>query len=486
VYVTDDAQAVAGQARTGELVFPTGFVWGAATAAFQIEGATDADGRLESIWDTFCRTPGKVANGDTGDVAVDHYRRMPQDVALMADLGLSAYRFSLAWPRIVTRTGEPNHAGLDFYQELVDTLLEHGIQPWATLYHWDLPQHLEDAGGWTNRDTAYRFAEYAELTHAALGDRVAGWATLNEPWCAAFLGYGSGIHAPGRTDSRAAVAATHHLLLGHGLATRAIKAQNPDAKVGIVLNLFPVDAVDPADPVDQDAARRIDGLQNRIFLDPVLRGEYPADVLADLTPFGLPELVQDGDLAAISTPIDLLGVNYYWGHYVTGHADADSAPGAGHGAAEESATAWPGAEHVRFPARDLPVTAMGWEVQPDGLTKVLLRLRDEYPEVPLYVTENGAAYEDEVDGAGQITDTERRDYLDAHLRAAHQALEQGVPLAGYFCWSLLDNFEWAHGYGKRFGIVRVDYDTQIRTPKLSAWWYAQVARGNTLPELRSR
>ncbi len=451
------------------LRFPTGFVWGAATASFQIEGATTVDGRTDSIWDEFCRRPGAVARGDTGEPGTDHYRRYSADVDLMSSLGLGAYRFSVAWPRVRPDGGPENEAGLDFYDRLVDRLLEAGIAPWATLYHWDLPQALEAAGGWTSRDTAHRFAEYTESVLRRLGDRVAGWLTLNEPWCSAFVGYGSGRHAPGVASPSAAVAATHHLLLGHGLAMERIRALAPGTPAGITLNLFPVTAAS-TDAADEDAARRVDGLQNRVFLDPVLRGEYPADVLSDLAPYGLPELVGDTDLSVISAPVDMLGVNYYRELLVAAPVTAETGP-----------TEWVGVPGVRFLPSGRPRTEMGWEVQPDGLTDVLLRLHREYPRLPLYVTENGAAYPDRIGPDGTVRDADRLAFLDGHLRAAHAAIRQGVDLRGYFCWSLLDNFEWAEGYAKRFGLVYVDFETQQRTVKESGHWYAGVVARNGLP-----
>ncbi|RZQ60997.1 GH1 family beta-glucosidase [Amycolatopsis suaedae] len=451
------------------LRFPEGFLWGAATAAFQVEGSVAADGRVPSIWDTFCARPGAVRGGDTGEPAADHYRRMESDVALMAELGLGAYRFSVAWPRIGTDPSAPNQAGLDFYRRLVDTLLEHGITPWPTLYHWDLPQSLEDRGGWAARETAYRFADYADAVAGALADRVHTWTTLNEPWCTAFAGYASGRHAPGRTEPAAAVAATHHLLLGHGLATQAIRAHGRHT-AGITLNLFPVHPADPADPADVEAARRVDGLQNRIFLEPLLRGHYPADVLADLAPYGLGELIGADDLATIAAPLDMLGVNYYRDHHVSGHPDENSGP----------PSEWVGAEHTSFPARGLPRTDSGWETNPGQLTALLLDLHHRYPGLPLYVTENGAAYPDVVGPDGAVDDHDRVNFLLSHLAAAHEAITRGVDLRGYFYWSLLDNFEWAEGYAKRFGLVHIDYPTQRRTPKLSARQYAAVIRNNGL------
>lgn len=456
-------------AQSVSLRFPTGFVWGAATASFQIEGATTVDGRTDSIWDEFCRRPGAVVNGDTGEPGADHYRRYGSDVDLMSSLGIGAYRFSVAWPRVRPDGGPVNEAGLDFYDRLVDRLLAAGIAPFATLYHWDLPQALEVEGGWTSRDTAYRFADYATSVAERLGDRVAGWMTLNEPWCAAFMGYGSGRHAPGVTSPTAAVAAVHHLLLGHGLALERIRAASA-APAGLTLNLFPVHAATQSE-ADAEAVRRVDGLQNRVFLDPVLRGGYPTDVLEDLTPYGLPELIHDGDAGIIGAPIDLLGVNYYRALLVA----APSGPYDG------GPTEWIGTEGVQFLSSGQPRTEMGWEVQPAGLTELLVDLHREYPDLPLYVTENGAAYPDEVTPSGTVVDHDRIAFLDGHLRAALAAIQQGVDLRGYFYWSLLDNLEWAEGYAKRFGLVHVDFETQRRTPKESARWYADVIARNGLP-----
>ncbi|WFE27588.1 GH1 family beta-glucosidase [Solwaraspora sp. WMMD791] len=454
---------------SGQLLFPPGFLWGAATAAYQIEGAATVDGRTPSIWDTFSHTPGKVLGGDSGDVACDHYHRYRDDVGLMAELGLKSYRFSVSWPRVQPGgSGAANQAGMDFYRRLVDELLGQGIEPWLTLYHWDLPQPLEDAGGWPARDTAARFADYAELVHAALGDRVRYWTTLNEPWCSAFLGYGSGVHAPGVTDGAASVRAAHHLMLGHGLAVQAMRAARPDHEFGVTLNLY---AVSPQSDsaADADAARRIDGLANRIFLDPVLRGEYPADVVADLQPLTDMAHVRDGDLDVISTPLNVLGINYYTRHVVAAPVP-ETAP---------EPSCWPGSEQVRFVDRGLPVTDMGWEVDAPGLVEVLRRVHAEYPEVPIYITENGSAYVDEVVN-DKVDDPDRLAYFDAHLRACHEAISAGVPVRGYFAWSLMDNFEWAWGYSKRFGMIHVDYDTQLRIPKSSARWYADVIRRNGL------
>ncbi|MDX8048559.1 GH1 family beta-glucosidase [Lentzea sp. BCCO 10_0798] len=433
--------------------FAPGFLWGAATSSYQIEGAAAEDGRLPSIWDTFCATPGKVDNGDTGDVAADHYHRYREDVGLMAELGLGAYRFSIAWPRVQPLgSGAVNQRGLDFYRRLVDTLLEQDIQPWPTLYHWDLPQPLEDAGGWPERDTALRFAEYAAIVHEALADRVTHWTTLNEPWCSAFLGYATGRHAPGRQEPASAIRAAHHLLLGHGLAIAAM----PEARVGITLNLTHVTPMSTAEE-DVDAARRIDGMQNRIFLDPVLRAAYPQDVVEDLAPVTGFDHVQEGDLKTIAAPIDFLGVNYYSPMLV------------GHGTTS-SPSAYVGSEHVRQHDGGRQRTSIGWEIDARGLLDLLLRLERDYPAIPLYITENGAAFDDEVH------DTARVAYLDGHVRACAEAVSRGVPLKGYFAWSLLDNFEWSFGYAQRFGIVHVDYATQRRTLKDSARWYADVIR----------
>jgi beta-glucosidase len=457
-----------------EVTFPADFLFGAATAAYQIEGAAADGGRTPSIWDTFSHAPGRVVGGDTGDVACDHYHRFRDDVRLMAELGLKVYRFSLSWPRVQpTGRGAANPTGLDFYRRLVDELLDHGIEPWATLYHWDLPQQVEDAGGWPARDTAQRFAEYAALAHDALGDRVRHWTTLNEPWCSAFLGYGSGVHAPGRQDAPAAVRAAHHLMLGHGLAVRAMRAARADTSLAITLNLYAT-ASHTSSPADADAERRIDGLANRIFLDPVLLGRYPADVIQDLrevTDFGH---VRDGDLETIATPLDALGINYY-SRYVVAAPIEGGEPGP----YWRKPSSWPGSEDVRFVARGRPVTDMNWEIDAPGLVETLRRVHAEYPELPLYVTENGAAFADElVDG--RVDDEDRVAFLDAHLRACRDAIGSGVPLKGYFAWSLMDNFEWAWGYSKRFGITYVDYATQARIPKRSGRWYADVIRRNGL------
>jgi beta-glucosidase len=459
--------------------FPPGFLWGAATAAYQIEGAAAELGRTPSIWDTFSRTPGKTVDGDTGDVACDHVHRYRDDVALMAELGLKSYRFSISWPRVQPGgSGPVNRPGLDFYSRLVDELRAADIEPWVTLYHWDLPQELEDAGGWPARDTAGRFADYAALVHGALGDRVRYWTTLNEPWCSAFLGYASGAHAPGRQNTEDGLRAAHHLMLGHGLATEAIRAGRPEAQVGITLNLYAISPADAESEGDRDAARRIDGLANRFFLDPVLKGQYPHDVKQDLAQVSDFSFVHEGDLSTIAAPLSMLGVNYYSRHVVA--APDPASPPQQYWRAP---TNWPGSESVRFLTRPgWPATQMGWEVDAPGLTETLVNVSREYPGVPLYVTENGCAYEDVVGSDGNVDDRERVAYFDAHLRACLDAIDQGVPLAGYFAWSLLDNFEWAWGYTRRFGLVYVDYATQRRIVKSSGRRYFEVIKRNGLTD----
>ncbi|MER5930829.1 GH1 family beta-glucosidase [Streptomyces sp. NPDC002054] len=455
---------------TTHLTFPAGFRWGTATAAYQIEGAAEEDGRTPSIWDTFSRIPGKVRNGDTGDIAADHYHRMPEDIALLRSLGVSDYRFSVAWPRIQpTGRGPAVQKGLDFYRRLVDALRDAGIRPVATLYHWDLPQELETAGGWPVRETAARFGEYASLTAEALGDGVATWTTLNEPWCAAFLGYAAGVHAPGRTSPVDALRAAHHLNLAHGRAVQALRAALPArSEISLTLNLHTLrPRTDSA--ADREAARRIDALGNRLFLDPVFHGGLPQDLVRDTAAVTDWSFVEAGDLAVASAGVDSLGVNYY----------APTTVAAGR---SEAPSPWPTAEpHVRFPRDPGPRTAMDWPVDAHGLYELLGRLRDELPGVPLLVTENGAAYEDYADPEGRVRDPERVAYLHGHLAAVHRAIADGADVRGYFLWSLLDNFEWAYGYGKRFGIVHVDFATQRRTLKDSARWYADVIARGGLP-----
>ncbi|HEX6197206.1 MAG TPA: GH1 family beta-glucosidase [Jiangellaceae bacterium] len=449
-----------------ELRFPDGFVWGAATAAYQIEGGANAGGRGPSIWDTFSHTPGRVFDGDTGDVACDHYHRYPADAELMGRLGLQSYRFSVSWPRIQPGgTGQANPAGLDFYDRLVDALLARGIDPIATLYHWDLPQALEDRGGWTSRDTAHRFAEYAGIVHERLGDRVTTWLTLNEPWCAAFLGYAAGIHAPGHRDPACAFAVVHHLLLAHGVTANALRSAG--ARIGIAVNPAHIRPADRGSAGDVAAADLVDTLHNRLFLDTLFGRGYPADALDVAERHGGIGWLRGGDERSIAATIDLLGVNYYSPTVVA------SKPG------EPANPAYPGTEDIVFLPAPGPVTAMGWPIDPGSLTEILVRLATDYPGVPLWITENGAAFDDERSG-DTVIDHQRVEYLEDHLRAVHVALERGVDVRGYLVWSLMDNFEWAEGYRRRFGIVHVDYETQARTPKASALWYSDVIGRNGL------
>ncbi|HEV2375476.1 MAG TPA: GH1 family beta-glucosidase [Streptosporangiaceae bacterium] len=456
----------------GPLEFPTGFVWGTATAAYQVEGATGEDGRGQSIWDTFCRIPGAVHHGDSGDVACDHYHRIAEDADLIAGLGLGAYRFSIAWPRIQPDgTGQVNQRGIDHYRRLVDLLRGRGIAPVATLYHWDLPQPLEDRGGWPERSTADRFAEYAAMVTSAI-DGVDQWITVNEPWVVAHEGYSLGSHAPGRQDFPAAIAATHHLLLGHARAAGYVReAGGSDARVGIALNLAPAVASSAAE-ADQQAAVRVDGYRNRWYLDPLLRGCYPADMVSCYERLAPLDFISDSDLAEICGSLDFLGITYY------SPVVARALPT---GSRTDASVDEAALEALLVSRPGQPVTAMGWPVEPGGLRDILLRVGREYPPLPLYVTENGAAFHDYVDPEGRVKDPERVAYLAAHIAATHEAIAAGADVRGYFCWSLLDNFEWAEGYSQRFGLVWVDYGTQRRTPKDSAEWFAGVARSNRLP-----
>jgi beta-glucosidase len=440
--------------------FPASFKWGVATSSYQIEGAVDEDGRSPSIWDTFARVPGAVVGGENGDVACDHYHRVPEDVALIKSLGVDTYRFSVAWPRVQPDgRGKVNPAGLAFYDRLVDELLAAGVDPWVTLYHWDLPQVLEDAGGWPNRDTAYRFADYAMLVFDKLQDRVDTFTTLNEPWCSAWLGYFVGVHAPGRKSFEDGIHAVHHLLLGHGLATQRMRAAaTTPKKLGITLNMGTADpATDSAE--DRDAARQADGMGLRIYLDPLRKGSYPADMVDGIAQLGAAFPVQDGDLEIISTPTDVLGVNFYFGQDFSGVDDAGKK-------VDEQ-----GHPVIRGILPGTERTAMDWPITPERFTQLLVRLQNDYPGVPMVITENGAAFDDTADSSGYVADDDRTAYLASHIAAVAAAREQGADVQGYFAWSLMDNFEWAEGYAKRFGIVHVDYETQKRTPKQSALWY---------------
>jgi len=441
------------------LQFPADFVWGAATASYQIEGAWDEDGKGPSIWDVFCRVPGAIQNGDTGNVACDHYHRWREDVGLMRELGLRAYRFSISWPRVLPEgRGRVTPAGLDFYDRLVDALLDAGIQPFVTLYHWDLPQALQDAGGWPWRDVTQYFAHYADLVSRRLGDRVSHWITLNEPWVAAYAGYGNGVHAPGIQNPLAAIQATHHLLLAHGKAVPVLRENGTDeTRVGITLNLSPVHPASGSTE-DEAAAQRFDGFLNRWFLDPLFRGRYPEDMMETLG-MALPDFPEE-DYGIISVPLDFLGVNNYTRNVIANDPDSLVVE----------------TREVKPDGR--PYTEMGWEVYPEGLYEVLTRVQRDYGPPLLYITENGAAFADSVGPDGCVHDRDRVEFLREYIAQAHQAIQEGVPLAGYFAWSLMDNFEWAYGYSKRFGLVYVDFDTQERIIKDSGDWYREVIAQN--------
>ncbi len=435
--------------------FPAGFAWGVATAAYQIEGAVAEDGRGDSVWDTFCRQPGAIRDGHTGDVAADHYHRWPEDVELMSQLGIDAYRFSIAWPRVQPPGHGPASArGLDFYDRLTDALLARRITPVPTLFHWDLPQPLEDQGGWLARDTAYRFADYAALAAQRLADRIPLWITLNEPFVVMASGYALGNHAPGKALMLGALPAAHHQLLGHGLACAALRSAGA-RQIAITNNYSPAwPASDTA--ADVAATRAYDALHNRLFTDPVLLGAYP-----DLSAFGIgsdgPGCVRDGDLALISARIDALGVNYYSPARLSALPDSPL-------------------PFRREPIGGYPVTAFGWPVVPAGLTEMLLRLRERYGQAlpPVWITENGCSADDRVAADGTVDDQPRIRYLDGHLRALHEAMTGGVDVRGYLAWSLIDNFEWAEGYNQRFGLVHVDFGTQRRTAKASFGWYRDL------------
>jgi beta-glucosidase len=456
-----------GYTASGDLSFPPGFVWGAATAAYQIEGAVSEDGRGVSVWDTFSHTPGKIHGGDTGDIACDSYHRYLEDVELIAALGLNTYRFSISWPRVQPGgRGAVNQKGIDYYRALLDELGERGIAAAVTLYHWDLPQELQDEGGWATRSTAQRFAEYAAIVGELLGDRVERWITLNEPQVVASHGYRSGEHAPGLRDDDAAAAATHHLLLGHGLATQALRSVLPaGTPVGISLDLHPLRvAGDRSDSVEQ-ALVISDAELNGIFLEPLLHGRYPAQARASLLPPA--SLIAEGDLETVAQPIDFLGINYYSPVYLRAGDPADLRRDE-----EPAHCGVPGV--VEYRPDWLEKTPMGWLIDPDGLYELLLRLSKDAPGLPLYITENGRAAEDYLNPQGVVNDPDRVRYIHLHLAAAARAIEDGANLAGYFVWSLLDNFEWAQGYSQRFGIVYVDFETLERAPKSSYYWYADL------------
>ena len=442
------------------LSFPADFTWGAATSSYQIEGAWDEDGKGESIWDRFSHTLGKIANGDTGDSACDHYHRWHSDVALMKKLGLNAYRFSISWPRILPKgRRDVAQAGLDFYNRLVDGLLEANIEPFVTLYHWDLPQCLQEEGGWPSRTVVTAFSEYADLVSRTLGDRVKSWVTLNEPYVSAFIGYLEGRHAPGHTNLHEALEASHHLLLAHGQAVQIIRNNCPNAKIGISLNLTPQTPASSS-AADQAAARHADGIINRWFLDPLSDRGYPEDIqrsYGDTMTF-----IQAGDLDKIATPLDFLGVNYY-ARNITRSSEVNEAENA---------------PQTIFPKDEF--TEMDWEVYPQGIYQILERLHSGYYFPVFYITENGAAFRDQISPNGQVKDPDRVSYIERHLKMIFEAIASGVPVRGYFVWSLLDNFEWGNGYSKRFGLIYVDFQTQQRILKTSAKWYQRVIGENTI------
>lgn len=469
--------------QTGESL-PDDFVLGAATAAYQIEGSATEGGRGPSIWDTFSHTPGATADGATGDVAADHYRKAAADLDLMASMGLGVYRFSVSWSRIQpTGEGAVNETGLQFYSELVDGLIARGISPVVTLNHWDLPQALEDHyGGWRGRETAYAFERYAEIMGTALGDRVDIWSTHNEPWNNSFAGYGHGVFAPGVKSHEDALKAAHHLNLAHGLAVSALRrtVTKPSAKVSIVLNIFRVEA-ETAE--DEEAARQFDAVANRIFTGPVLDGEYPADLIADMQRFTDWSFVLPGDVKICHQPIDVLGVNYYEIMHIRRREGFDTAR------EKIGGTEFPGSERIElFRPEQGERTAMGWTVEPKGLEDHLVALSRQRPHLPIIVMENGAAFEDVVSdegGSTMVLDVDRTQFLIDHLNATLRARDQGANVAGYLVWSLLDNFEWSSGYGPRFGVVRVDYDTLERIPKLSARWLTELCRTRSVLGLRA-
>jgi beta-glucosidase len=442
------------------ILFPKGFIWGAATASYQIEGAWQEDGKGENIWDRFSHTPGKIETGETGDIACDHYHRWRDDIDLMKEIGLHAYRFSLSWARLLPEgRGKINQAGIDFYDQFVDSLLENNIEPYITLYHWDLPQSLQDQGGWVVRSTTEAFSEFADLVTRQLGDRVKHWMTLNEPYVSAYIGYYEGRHAPGHTDIDEMLAASHHLLLGHGLALPIIRDNVPDAEVGIVLNLS---GQTPASHsmADRAATYRADGIVNRWYLDPIAGRGYPKDIVEF---FNRPmDFIHDGDLQLIAQPIDFLGINNYFREVVRSSEIPD----------EEND------EHTVYPAK--LKTEMGWEVYPPAIFDLLGRIHFDYQFPALYITENGAAFADVLEENGEIKDTTRIEYLAGYLSSIARAIDAGVPIKGYFVWSLMDNFEWAHGFSKRFGLIYVDFETQKRILKESARWFQELIKNNAI------
>jgi beta-glucosidase len=468
-----------------ELTFPDGFLWGAATSAYQVEGGAREGGRGPSIWDRFCHA-GRALHGDTGDISADHYHHLDDDLDLMAGLGLKAYRFSIAWPRVQpSGRGAANAVGLDFYRRLVNGLRERGIIPLATLYHFDLPQALEDRGGWVVRDTTERFAEYATIVGEALGDAVDMWITFNQPWSGAWMGYGAGVFPPGHTDIGETIAALHHQLLAHGMAAAALRqACVTQPQIGITLGLNPIRPALPT-PEDERVAFLADVTGNRLEFEAVIYGRYREEVLSlyeDARP-GF-SVVRAGDLQTVSTPLDFFGLNYYRSRALVSTATIEARGGLPSGLVPVdglySVSREPGVGGIDVRPDNTQVTAAGWTIDPPALTEVLLNLRDECGWLPIYVTENGAACHDYIDPEGGVDDTERLTYLDGHVRAVHDALQRGVNVRGYFVWSLLDNFEWTAGYQQRFGLVFTDYGTQKRTPKASYWWYRDLIARNAL------
>ncbi len=437
--------------------FPDDFMWGCSTSSFQIEGAASEAGRVPSIWDHFAEQAGRIRDGSDARVACDHYHRWQEDLDIAQRMGLNAYRFSISWPRVITdATGTINEEGLQFYSDLVDGMLARGLQPWATLYHWDLPQYLQEQGGWENRATVYAYLNFADVVSRRLGDRIKNWITHNEPWCTAMHGNWDGMHAPGKRDFRVALQVCHHVLLSHGLAVPLLRQNVPDAKVGIALSLHPLRPATTA-AKDVEATRRHDGLRNRWFLDPLHGRGYPQDIW-DLAGAAAPQ-VQRGDLEAIAAPLDFLGVNYYFPEVIQ---DAPEKP--------------PLATNVVHDP-DCERTAFGWEVAPQGMASLLRRIQRDYQPVPMYLTENGCTYDDVVEADGSIRDTKRRDYFIRHLAVLREVIREGIDVRGYFAWSLIDNFEWAEGYVRRFGMVYIDFQTQQRTLKMSGHWYRDFLRG---------
>jgi len=445
--------------------FPENFIWGTATSSYQIEGTATSDQKIESIWDTFCRTPGKVANADNGDIAIDHYNRYEEDVELMKSLNIKSYRFSTSWARLYSeKPGQFNIKGLDFYKRLVNKLLEANIEPMLTVYHWDMPQALQNKGGWENRDTVYHFQEYAAFLYKELGDVVKKWITHNEPWVVTYLGYGNGEHAPGIANFSSYLKAAHHVLLSHGEAVKTFREVGPkDGEIGITLNLTPAYPADRNREESVDAAQKFDGFFNRWFLDPIFKGHYPKDMIEVYRDFLLPEFLDEKDLKTIQQPIDFFGFNYYSSSTLKSWKKGKSSP-----------------IEFEHKSNNRPVTDMNWEVHPEGLYDLLMRLKKDYGDIPLFITENGAAYKDKLNDKGTVEDHDRVDYIKLHLEACHKAINEGVNLQGYYVWSLFDNFEWAFGYDKRFGIVYIDYETLERIPKKSALWYKDVIKNNGL------